>query len=184
VISAEFPLRTGLGFTARARDSWNWKGRLLNCSEQGVRLQFDTPVQAATGELCDLKLDLEEFVLVVPCHISNLRRQGSTAFLGLKHNITDEETQGAYRLFLEIVALGAALRQHLRKSQPEGSDYLVEQYASEQRSCLNGWRHPSSGMVAAAEFLLKDCAVRIVAGHRPEYFASTAAVEANRATPA
>lgn len=149
-----------------------------------MRLQFDTPVQVATGEICDLKLDLEDFVLVVPCHVSNHRRQGHRTFVGLKHNITDEETQGSYRQFLEIVALGATLRQHIRRSQPDGADYLVEQYASEQRSCLNVWRHPSSGVVAAAEILLKDCLVRMVAGRAVEYYVGREAAEEHRATPA
>ncbi len=182
-VNPEFPLRTGLGLGA-TRNNWNWKGRLVDCSEQGVRLLFGTAVQAATGESCDLKLDLEEFVLELPCHVSNLRRQSDGFNLGLKHDIADAESRGAYRQFLEIVALGAALRPHLRKHQPEGSNYLVEQYVGERRSCLNVWRHPSGGAVAAAEFLLKDCLIRMVAGHHPEYFTDTEAVEAHRANPA
>jgi hypothetical protein len=190
-INPEFPLRTGLGFIGRDvvdargnRDHWNWNGQLVDCSEQGVRLQFGTAVPAATGETCDLKLDLEGFVLVVPCHVSNLRRQSDGIYLGLKHSITDEETQGSYRQFLEIVALGASLRPHLRKHQPEGSDHLVEQYASERRSCLNVWRHPSSGLVAATEILLKDCLVRMVAGRSVEYYVGCEAIEERRATAA
>lgn len=186
-VSLDLPLRTGLCFPARpatGRDAWNWKGRIVDCSEQGVRLQFEGQVAATSGESCDLKLDLEEFVLVVPCHVSNVRRQGDVTTIGLRHDVTDEDTMKAYHQFLEIVALGATLRPHLRRSLPPGSNYLVEQYVSERRSCLNVWRHPADGAVAAIEFLLKDCLVRIVAGHAVEYYAGTEAVATQRAAGA
>jgi hypothetical protein len=187
VISPEFPLRCGLGLsgakTGGDRDVWNWKCRLLNCSEAGLRLQLGAAVAAVAGEPCDLKLDLEGFELVVPCRISNHRRQGERTFLGLRHAIADEETQHAYRQFLEIVALGATLRLQLRSSQADAGEYLVEQYASERRSCLNVWRHPSTRQVAAAEFILKDCLVRVVGGGKLEYYAGPQAVAAMRAAP-
>jgi len=186
VVTAEFPLRAGLGLSGRAdisdRDRWHWKCRLLNCSEHGVRMQLGAAVAAAAGEPCDLKLDLEGFELVVPCLISNSRRQGDRTFLGLKHAIADAETQGAYHQFLEIVALGATLRLTVRRNQPTGSEYQVEQYVSARRSCLNVWRHPATGQVAAAELLLRDCLVRVVAG-RLEYFAGPEATATHRATP-
>lgn len=179
-VSEDFPLRIAL--VVGGRDQW--KCRLLNCSEQGMRLQLGASVAATAGWPCDLKLDLEGFELVVPCVISNHRAQGERMFLGLKLAIIDPETLGAYRQFLEIVALGATLKQHVRRSQPAGSEYLVEQYASARCSCLNVWRSPATKMVVAAEFLLKDCLVRVVAGRPLDYFAGTAATEANRATPA
>lgn len=180
VVSEEFPLRVALG---DGGDRWNWKCRLLNCSEPGVRILAGAAVTMVTGAPCHVRLDLEGFELVVPCRVSNQRRQGDRLFLGLEHAITNEGILGAYRQFLEIVALGATLRQHIRRSQPEGSEYLVEQYASARRSCLNVWRYPATKMVAAVEFLLKDCLVRSVAGRPLEYYAGPEAKLALRATP-
>jgi hypothetical protein len=181
VVAEGFPLRLGLGDDG---ERWNWKCRLLNCSEPGMRILTGAAVTLVTGAPARIRLDLEGFELVVPCRVSNQRRQGDRLFLGLAHAITDGETLGAYRQFLEIVALGGTLRQHLRRSQPEGSEYLVEQYASARRSCLNVWRYPATGMVAAAEFLLKDCLVRSVTGRPLEYFSGPEAKEILRATPA
>ncbi|MDI1336540.1 MAG: hypothetical protein PSU94_10210 [Lacunisphaera sp.] len=186
VVAAEFPLRVGLGFDAAAvvdRDRWNWKCRMLNCSEPGVRLEVGAAVAAVTGAPCNLKLDLEGFELEVPCLVSNLRRQGERMFLGLKQVITDAATLAAYRQFLEIVALGNTLRLHLRRSQPAAAEYQVEQYVSARRSCLNLWRSPATGIVTGAEFSLKDCLVRVMPGHPLEYYAGTDAATAPRATP-
>jgi hypothetical protein len=187
VVGKEFPLRTGLDLGGREggdRNQWNWKCRLLNCSEQGLRLEVGAAVPAVTGSPCALMLDLEGFELEVPACVSNHRRQGDRMFLGLKHAIADTETLNAYRQFLEVVALGATLRLHVRRSQPEGSEYLVEQYASERRSCLNVWRYPATRMVAAAEFVLKDCLVRSLPKQPLEYYAGTETTKAPRAAPA
>lgn len=182
VVAEEFPLRVGIA--PGGSDRWNWKCRLLNCSEPGVRLLVGAAVEAAAGTPCWLRLDLEGFELMLPCLVSNRRQQGERMFLGLKQVIADPETLGGYRQFLEIVALGAMLRQYVRRSQPSGSDYQVEQYVSARHSCLNVWRHPATGMVAAAELILKDSLVRVTPGKPLEYFAGTDAATAPRAAPA
>lgn len=182
VVTEEFPLRVAIA-PGDPGDRWNWKCRLLNCSEPGVRIQTEAAVTTVAGAPCQLRLDLEGFELVVPCLVSNQRRQGERLFLGLKQVITDAATLGAYRQFLEIVALGATLRLHVRRSQPPGSEYLVEQYVSARRSCLNVWRHPATAMVAGAEFILRDCLVRVMPGHPLEYYDGTDATKAPRAAP-
>jgi hypothetical protein len=181
VVAEEFPLRVALG---EAGDRWNWKCRMLNCSEPGVRVLTGAAVTVVTGAPCNLRIDLEGFELMVPCVVSNQRRQGERLFLGLKQVIADAETLGAYRQFLEIVALGTTLRLHVRRSQPPGAEYLVEQYVSARRSCLNVWRHPSTAMVAGAEFIMKDCLVRVMPGNPLEYYAGPEATAALRASPA
>lgn len=183
VVTAGFPLRIAIA-PADAGDRWNWKCRLLNCSELGVRLETGATVTVVTGAPCHFKIDLEGFELVVPCVVSNLRRQGESLFVGLKQAIPDPETLVAYRQFLEIVALGATLRLHVRRSRAAAAEYEVEQYVSARRSCLNIWRHPQTGMVAAAEFILKECLVRVVPGSPLEYYLGTDAATAPRATPA
>ena len=181
VVTEEFPLRVGLG--QAERNTWNWKCRLLNCSEPGLRIETEARVAVVTGAPCRLMLDLEGFELVVPCTVSNQRRQGERMFVGLKQAVADAGTQAAYRQFLEIIALGATLRLNVRRSQPSSTEYLVEQYVSVRRSCLNVWRYPATAMVAGADFILRDCLVRVIAGRPLEYYAGIDASAAPRAAP-
>lgn len=182
VVAEEFPLRVALGLDGG--DRWNWQCRLLNCSEPGVRVLTEVAVAAVTGAPCNFRIDLEGFELTVPCVVSNHRRQGERMFLGLRQVVADAETLGGYRQFLEIVALGATLRLNVRRSRPPDAEYQVEQYVSARRSCLNLWRHPATGFVAAAELILRDCLVRVVPGHPLEYYLGLEAVAGARATPA
>ena len=180
VINPQFPLRAILSFVgsdmngnlmASKRTSWNWKGRLVDFSEAGARMQLAPSILAVSGDFCDLKLNLEGFALVVPCHITNMRVERDGVFFGLKHDITDDVTQNAYRQLLEIVSLGATLKLQFKKPQPDDSGYLVEQYASDQPSRLRVWRHQANQAVTAFEFLLKDCLVRAAVGHQMQYLA-------------
>lgn len=191
-INPEFPLQAVLSFVGRdvngnligsQRNSWNWKGRLADFSESGARMQLAPSVLAASGDFCDLKLNLEGFALVVPCHITNMRVQRDGVFFGLKHDITDEDTQNGYRQLLEIVALGASLRLKSRTPKADESGYLVEQYTSDLPARLSVWRHQADKTVAAFEFLLKDCLVRAAAGHGMEYLLGTDAAAARPASP-
>lgn len=186
-INPDFPLKAVLSFIGRdasgaqlssTRDGWDWKGRLINFSDLGARMQLGPSVLAAKGDSCDLKLSLESFALVVPCHITNISEQGDGMYFGLKHDIADEVTQNAYRQLLEVVALGASLKPHFKKSKPDDSGYLAEQYASDLSSRLSVWRHQANKAVAAFEFLLKDCLVRAAEGHRMEYLVGADAAEA------
>src|SRR3954470_21585621 len=79
-ISAEFPLKAVLSFVARdesgapmsnTRHGWNWKGRLIDSSEEGARLQLGPGIRIEVGEACDLKLSVQDFELTVPCHAIN-----------------------------------------------------------------------------------------------------------------
>ncbi len=190
-INPQFPLQAVLSFVGRdqngvllssKRAGWNWKGRLIDFSELGARMQLGPAALAVSGDSCDLRLSLEGFALVVPCHITNMRVQTDGIFFGLKHDIADEVTQNAYRQLLDIVALGATLKPHFKKSKLDDSGYLLEQYASDQPSRLSVWRHHTDKAVTAFEFLLKDCLVRAAEGHRMEYLVGSDAADARQAS--
>ena len=190
-VSAEFPAKSVLSFIGRdehgellggKRANWNWKGRLVNCSEVGARMQLAPLVRAAKGDACDLKISLEEFDLVIPSRIVNLRETEDGVFCGLKHEIEDLAVEKAYAQFLEIVALGATLQPSFKESQPDDSGYLPEQYASSWQSCLNVWRRQADKAVTAFEFVLKDCLVRAVKDHEMECLTGTTTAEAKPAT--
>lgn len=193
VINLDFPLQAVLSFAGRdvngnpatnKRSNWNWQGRLVDFSESGARMQLAPSALAASGDFCDLKLNLEGFALVVPCHITNMRIEREGLLFGLKHDLTDDATLKAYGQLLEIVALGDTLRPRYKAPRRDESGYLVELFASDLPSGLRIWRHEASRAVAAFEFLLKDSLVRAAEGQKLEYLAGIEAVTARAATPA
>ena len=179
-INPAFALKAVLSFIARddtgvplsdTRHGWNWKGRLIDCSEQGVRIQMGPGLKVELGDPCDLKLTVADFALSVPCHITNIREQPEGMVFGLKHDIEDEATASAYRQLHEIIALGSTLKLQPKAAKPDASGYLVEVYASPRPSRLTVWRHPADQSVAAFEFQLKDNLVRGAAGQMVEFLA-------------
>jgi hypothetical protein len=178
-IHADFPLRTALSFIGRdehgqplgtKRAAWHWKGRLINCSERGARLQLAPSVRPVDDEECDLQLNLDGFALSVPGRITNLQEEADGVVCGLKLAPADEETAAGFRQFLEIVALGGALKPRPKAAPVAGSGYVAEHYTSDWQSRLSVWRYPKGGEIAAFEFVLKDCLVRWAHGQKIEYF--------------
>ena len=156
---------------SHSRAGWNWKGRVLDCSEQGVRLQMGPIVKAAVGDEGELILELEDCHLKVPCHIVNLGEGPAGIILGLQHDITEATALAAYGQILEVVALGSTLRRKFKRNRPDESGYLIEQYASDRPARLSVWRFKEDAAVAAFEFLLKDSLVRASQGHTINYLA-------------
>lgn len=177
-INPDFALKAVLSFIARddtgaplsnTRHGWNWKGRLIDCSAQGMRIQMGPGLKVEIGDPCDLKLKVDEFELTVPCHVTNTHEQPEGMVFGLKHDIEDAPTASAYRQLLEIVALGSTLKLQPKAAKPDASGYFVEVYASPRSSRLTVWRHPADESVAAFEFQLKDNLVRGAAGQTVEF---------------
>ncbi len=181
-LNPRFPLKAVLNLTGRddsgapmthSRHGWNWKGRLIDCSELGARMQFSAAFRAANGDAGGLHLELEGFELFLPCHISNIKEPGDGIVFGLKYDITVPAIAAAYRQLLEIIAMGATLKPHSRKTKPDESGFLVEQYASDWQSRLTVWRDKSDKEMAAFEFLLKDCLVRAAREQELQYLDGT-----------
>lgn len=177
-VSPEFPLKAVLSFIGRdesgapmsnTRHGWNWKGRLLDCSEEGARMQLGAAVKLQDGEACDLKLSVQDYEITVPCHVTNLGETPEGIVLGLKHAIDDAATLEGYRQLLDVVALGSTLKLESRTRKPDASGYLVEIYAGDRPSRLTVWRHPADESVMAFEFVLKNNMVRAAAGQQVEY---------------
>jgi hypothetical protein len=161
-----------------SRAGWHWRGRLLDCSELGVRLQLGPLVKAAAGDEAELLLELDDAQLRIPCHIANISEHPAGMVLGLRHDIADPETAGAFHQLLEIVALGSTLRRRIKRNRPDESGYLTEQYASDRPARLTIWRSVEDKVPAAFEFLLKDSLVRGGTGHDLQYLAGIDATTA------
>lgn len=189
-LNPEFPLKAVLSLVARdesgellsnSRAGWHWKGHLIDISQFGARMQVGPGLRAAVGDAGELWLSIGEFKLTVPCHIAHQREHDEGMVFGLKHDITDDATWAAYRQLIEVVALGHTLKPQSKEARPDGSGYLVEQFASPRPARLTLWRRTENKALAAFEFLLKSDVVRALAGNDPEYFTYT---EGNEVRPA
>jgi hypothetical protein len=169
LVSPKFPIKAVLSFIGRdesgapmssTRQGWNWKGRLIDCSEQGVRIQMGPTLGVEARDLCDLKLSIQDFELTIPCHIANITLNDEGPVFGLQHDIEEESLWAAYRQLLEVLALGSTLKQKGKTTKPDESGYLVEHYVSDRPARLTVWRYPGDDSVAAFEFQLKDSLVR------------------------
>ena len=192
-INPGFPLKAVLSYVGRddtgapmsdSRHGWNWKGRLIDCSEEGARLQLGPGLKAVIGEACDLRLSVQDFELIVPCHVANIAEQEDGMIFGLTHAFPDEAVAAAYRQLVEVLALGATLKARAKKSEVDQSGYLVEQFANDRPARLTIWREQSSQGVVAFEFLLKENVVQAAAGQPMEYLTGTDATGAAPATAA
>lgn len=190
-INPEFPLKVVLSFVARdesgapmsaTRHGWTWKGRLIDCSEEGARMQLGPGVRMDVGEPCDLKLSVQDFELTVPCTVTNLTEEAAGAVVGLKHALEDATTLEGYRQLVDVIALGSTLKLQSRTPKPDESGYFVEVYAGTRSSRLTVWRYPGKGGIAAFEFVLKDNLVRAATGQRVEFMADIAGVGSQPAT--
>ena len=172
-VKTGFPVKTVVnilgrdeqGHALKSRDGqgWDWAGRLLDLSFTGARMQLPPTVLARRGDACHLKLDVQGYELVVPAKVAHIAERRDSFLFGLALDTSASQTQAAFRQLVELVALGATLKQR-RPLRPDDSGYLVEEYAGEAGSHLVIWRHLAGRDVAAFEFRLKDCAVRGLAG--------------------
>lgn len=192
-INPAFPLVAVLSYVGRddtgtpmshSRHGWNWKGRLIDCSEEGARMQLGTALKAVVGESCDLKLTVQQFELVVPCHVTNIQEEAGQMIFGLKHAIEDPATLAAYRQLVEVMALGATLKVRSPERKLDQTGYLVEQFANDRPARLTVWRDKTSAGIVAFEFLLKENVVQAVAGQPMEYLLGTDAKNVIPATAA
>lgn len=146
----------------------NWKCRLLDCSEQGVRVQLEPSYKIPAGELRDLRLKVQEFSLSVPCRIANINEQANGAIFGLTLDFDSEAAFDAYWQLLEVVVLGSSLKLHTKTIKPDESGYFVEHYECSRPARLSIWRHPHNQEISAFEFRLKRQVARAIVGSHLE----------------
>jgi hypothetical protein len=192
-INPAFPLKSVLSYVGRddtgapmsaSRHGWNWKGRLLDCSYTGARLQLGPGLKPIIGEPCELKLSVQEFKLGVLCQVRNIQEQGDDMIFGLEHDSMNEATLAAYGQLVEVLALGATLKPRHKEPVPDKTGYLVEQFANDRPARLTVWREKTSRGVVAFEFLLKEHIVQAASGQPMEYLVGTEATGAEPASAA
>jgi hypothetical protein len=179
VVNPQFPIKALLSFrghkgtaspTGEPQPVERWEGRLINCSEHGVRILMNSGQKVGVRDLCDLHLAVQEFQMTIPARISNINVEAEGLVFGLQHDDMDAETRQTYLQLIDILSLGAGLRLGLKTSTPDATGNLMECYSNKQRTArLTVWRVPATGGVASFEFLLKDSLVRGVTGQRLEF---------------
>ena len=191
-VSARFPMKTVLNTVGRdemgnllkPKDGvgWDWTGHLINLSSRGARLQVPSTVHTQRGDACQLKFDLEGYVLVVPAEIAHITHRHDSFIYGLKITLGEDENSQAYRQLIDLVALGAVLKPTKPTQPDEASGYLVEQYLGEENCRLDVWREYAGRTIVAFDFKLRHHHVRGLSD-RPtlEYFVE---VDAGTVQPA
>ena len=177
-ISPDFPLKSVLSFVARdetgnpmsnSRAGWNWKGRLVDLSEEGARLQLGPAVPIRAAESCELILSVQDFQISVNCEVTNVTESPEGILIGLKLLFDHPETQAAYRQLIEVIALGSTLVLQSKTPQPDASGYIVETYGGPRAARLTVWRYPANGGVGAFELVFQDNMIRAAAGQQVEF---------------
>lgn len=181
-VQPEFPLRAVMSFVPRddtgapvsnSRHGWNWKGALVDCSEQGLRVRLGPGVRTEVGETCEVRLSGTDYELSLSCLLSNLSEEKEGVLFGLQLEFADPQNWQGYCRVLETVALSAALKPEGRSAKPDESGYVVERYASDCASSLTAWRHPDGGEVSAFELVMRDWTARAATGQEAEYFSNS-----------
>lgn len=169
----DFPIKTILNMAGRDEQGhvikawdgqgWDWTGQLVNLSASGARIKMPRTLEVLQGDPCTLKIDVQGFELAVPGRIAHRDKRRDAMLLGVALEIETSPARLAYRQLVELIALGATLKQE-KPLKPDGSGYLSEEYAGEPASRLVVWRHLVGREIAAFEFQLKDCTVRGLTG--------------------
>jgi hypothetical protein len=157
---------------SNSRHGWNWKGTLVDCSEQGLRVRLGPGVRTEVGETCEVRLSGADYELRLSCVLSNLSEDKEGVWFGLQLEFADPQNWQAYCRVLEIAARSAALQPEGRSDRPDESGYIVERFASDRTSSLTVWRHPDDGEVSAFELVMRDWTARAATGQVAEYFSN------------
>lgn len=190
-VQPDFPIKTIVNISGRddhgqpikTKDGqgWDWSGRLINVSASGARVQLPRTVIAQRGDPCLFKIDIQGYQLVIPAQVAHVAERRDSLLFGLALQLDDSPDRLAFQQLVELISLGSTLRQ-VREPQPDGSGYIVEQYAGEPSSRLTVWRQLVGRDVAAFEFQMKDCAVRGLANqHGIECFVGADSATGRRA---
>src|SRR4051794_9558565 len=181
-VGSSFPMKAMLNLLGRDEfgqqlasadgRGWNWAGRLVNFSANGVSIQLPPAVVAKKGDTCLLILSLAGYQLNIPCHVVHMRSHPDSVQFGLKFDFPDKQTPAGFQQLLELVAFGASLKPEKPQSTPDGSGYWAEHYYGDFDSRLNVWRADNGGVILWFEYHLDRYCVRGDLGGRTLEFAA------------
>ncbi len=194
-VGASFPMKAMLNLMGRDEfgqqlasadgRGWNWAGKLVNFSCNGVSIQLPPAIIAKKGDSCLLILSLAGYQLNIPCHVVHMRPHPDSVQFGLRFDFPDKNTPAGFQQLLELVAFGASLRPEKPHSAvPDGSGYMVEHYLGDFDSRLTVWRSANGGPVLWFEFHLASYCVRGDLSARTLEFAAGEGKDAKPVTPA
>lgn len=146
-----FPLKatvnlSGLESGSTPGSGYDWGGRLINVSSNGVGLQLLRAATTVRGEETELRLSLEDHQLSIPCVVAHFRTYSGYSLCGLQLKFTDFNKQKAYLQLVEAVAMGASFVPAKAKGTGGSRPGLVsQQYFAHNKSVLTAWRTAKTG---------------------------------------
>ncbi|HVU18590.1 MAG TPA: PilZ domain-containing protein [Candidatus Didemnitutus sp.] len=157
-----FPLKATINLTGRVGASgeggYDWGGRIVNMSSNGVGLQLLRAATTVRGEESELKLSLEEHALTVPCMVAHFRTFSGYSLCGLQLKFPDFKKQKAFLQLVEAVSMGSSFKPAKGKRTASDHPGLVgDQYSADNKALLTVWRQPKGGEI--------DCFEMIVGAH-------------------
>jgi len=166
-VGPRFPLEARVNLTgsnlegSKPGSGYDWGGKLFNISASGVGLQLLRAAATVRGERTELRLDLEDFRLVIPCVVAHYRTYPNYSVCGLELDFPDFDVQKAFLQLVEAVSTGATLAPVASRPTGGGRSGLVrEQYRAANRACLSAWRDPKTRELDSFELVMEHHSIR------------------------
>ncbi len=155
------PSRDGDGglLTGHRAGSTDWGGQLVDLSSNGASIRLHPAAAASPGDVCQLKLELENMLFEINARVAYFRVGAQYASGGLTLSFPDTFARRAFLQLMEPVVIGSTLEPVSRVKQ-DIPGLLKEQYRGESDSELNVWRDSSGRSAKVFELLIHDYAIR------------------------
>jgi hypothetical protein len=169
LVGAKFAIKAKLSLPARDGDgglltgqrarSTDWGGQLVDLSSNGASIRLHPAAAASPGDVCQLKLELENLLFEIDARIAYFRAGAQHVSCGLTLAFPDSYARRAFLQLMEPVVIGSTLEPVSRVKQ-DIPGLLKEQYRGESDSELNVWRDSSGKSAKLFELLFHDYAIR------------------------
>ncbi|HEY4302146.1 MAG TPA: PilZ domain-containing protein [Candidatus Didemnitutus sp.] len=154
-----FPLKATVNLTGRVgangEGGYDWGGRIVNMSSNGVGLQLLRAATTVRGEVSALKLSLEEHELTVPCIVAHFRTFSGYSLCGLQLKFGDFKKQKAFLQLVEAVSMGSSFKPTKgRRIASEHPGLVGDLYTADNKATLTVWRAPKGGEIECFELVV------------------------------
>jgi len=170
-VGAKYPLKAKINLPARDGEGnalppgkgapMDWGCQLANLSTSGVSIRLHPAAIAASGDVCEFKLELDNRLFETPATVAYFRTVPQYVTCGVVLNFPDHYTRKAYLQMMEPVVIGSTLAPVASgKVKQDLPGLLKEQYEGESETVLSVWRDASGKNPKLFEILLHDYCLR------------------------
>ena len=160
-----FPLKATVNLTgstgATPGTGYDWGGRVINMSSNGIALQLLRAATTVRGEESELKLSLEDHSLAIPCVVAHFRTFSGYSLCGLQLKFENFQKQKAYLQLVEAVCMGSSFKPMKgRRTASERPGLSGEQFTADNKALLTAWRSAKEGELDCFELIVGAHAIR------------------------